>query len=358
MSVVVDLSQLRAEQILFGYSPGQEALHSLHVLLDAKHHPLHIAWSLETRRRIGPELRAEIEQFEFLLGNRLPILWDVRRHPGMRTFHEEIDELRRRDPCGFRLMLFGFLGTAAADLDSAFDEAVRVAPGVEPVLRQAMADPTSAQERFADMLQTYWEVALADRWPSIEERFSRDIERRGHLLFRRGIAAGLADLSPEIRVDGSLRLLIQRPREQADQIVLQAQDRLFLAPSFFTWPHSFIHLSSPNTLISYPVLEQQQEGRPPVPPERLLQILRAAGEMTRLQILQLVNTRPRSTTELAGLLRLSEAAVSKHLRQMQEAGLVVAERQSYYVFYRMAEEPLRELTAGLADLLGQGQESD
>lgn len=59
--------------------------------------------------------------------------------------------------------------------------------------------------------------------------------------------------------------------------------------------------------------------------------------------------------ELAGLLRLSEAAVSKHLKLLQEAGLVVPERDSYYVLYRVVREPLAAMARGLNAILS-GQE--
>ncbi|MFF5212187.1 ArsR/SmtB family transcription factor [Streptosporangium sp. NPDC000396] len=69
--------------------------------------------------------------------------------------------------------------------------------------------------------------------------------------------------------------------------------------------------------------------------EGLAPRLRAAAHPTRLQILQLLAGHPRSTRELAGLIGLTEAAISKHLKPLAEAGWVEPERHSYYVYYRL-----------------------
>src|SRR5262249_37745115 len=95
----------------------------------------------------------------------------------------------------------------------------------------------------------------------------------------------------------------------------------------------------------------QAEGSAPVPPERLLKLLRTAGDTTRLQILQLLSQRSRSTRELASILNLSEARISKHVKMLQGAGFLKAERSSYYVLYQSVRDPLAEITRGLGAIL-------
>lgn len=109
----------------------------------------------------------------------------------------------------------------------------------------------------------------------------------------------------------------------------------------------------PNPLITYPLMQQQQEAHTPVPPERLLQLLKATGDMTRLQILQLIAKKPRSTRELAGMIGIAEATVSKHLKQLHEAQLVTTRRESHYVFYELLPGGLEELSQGVANMIRQ-----
>jgi DNA-binding transcriptional ArsR family regulator len=69
-------------------------------------------------------------------------------------------------------------------------------------------------------------------------------------------------------------------------------------------------------------------------------VLRALADDTRLQVLRLIAERPRSTQELAPLVGLSEAALSKHLRHLAEAGVLQAQRTGYYVLYHLEPEQI------------------
>lgn len=313
MAVTMRFGKLPVENVAFAYSPGQEVLHSLHVLADSRSHPLHIPWVVRVRKQLSPLLKAEFEHFEELFGNRLPVLWDVRESRSLRTFEQDLVELR---DCG-------------RDHEYPFD-----------------------LQRFCRFLEGFWNACLAEQWEEIEAMFAADIERRGRLLLRRGLAGALQEIAPDARVDAATATCVIS-RSFTEELVLTETDHLTLTPTYFAWPHMFIHPHRPHPMMAYPVLDHQLEGRAPVPPDRLLKLLRAAGDMSRLQILQLVGARPRTTGELAGLIGISEAAVSKHLKQLQEAGLVAAERQSYYVFYRAVREPVRELYRGLDAMLSE-----
>lgn len=343
MAITIRFGALPAANVAFAYSPGQEALHSLHVLADSRSHPLHVTWVMNARRQLTPALKAELERFSFLFDhNQLPVLWDVRSSPAIRSFADDLAELRRSSPTEFVAML----RTSAADWDA---EATLRADAAA-VTAEAEQAPERVLERFCDLLEGYWAACLAPRWAEIEAAFVSDIEQRGRRLLRKGTAGALEALSPDIRVDSAGQTCTVA-RKVNLEVTLTEADSLTLIPTYFAWPHMFVSTTRPDILMAYPVLEQHAEGRTPVPPERLLTLLRAAGDMSRLQILQLVGGRPRSTGELAGLIGISEAAVSKHLKQLQAAGLVTAERQSYYVFYRAATEPVAEISRGLSALL-------
>jgi DNA-binding transcriptional ArsR family regulator len=131
-------------------------------------------------------------------------------------------------------------------------------------------------------------------------------------------------------------------------------------PSHFVWPELTAVAQQdrrdgqerPTVLLVYALAEMQREGRAPVPPEYLLKLLRSAGDPTRLQVLQLLARHPRSTRELAGLIGLTEAAISKHLKLLQDAGWVTPERRSYYVYYRLVRASLADLSQALEHMLG------
>lgn len=61
--------------------------------------------------------------------------------------------------------------------------------------------------------------------------------------------------------------------------------------------------------------------------------LAALSDATRLHILDLLAVRRLSTREFAGMLGISESGASRHLSILCSAGLVSAERDSYFVLY-------------------------
>ncbi len=342
-----------------GFSPAQEALHSLHVLFAPKDHPLHIPWVIRIRERMSPVLKGWADSYRFLAQGKLPVFWDVREGAEIRTFEEEVERFRRTGLHEFRLTLLSFaLGRTCSPAEQEEPllqlEALRTLEGRSPegvpVLAELLTDPQRSHQRFADFLQAYWDHALADDWPRIQELFLQDIEHRARSMVRRGAMGALTDLAPNARLDHTARSLMITSRSEVE-VALGPGDRLCLMPTYFSWPTLLINAVSSPYLITYPVFEHRKEGRPPVPPEQLLKMLRAAGDMTRVQILQLIAQQPRSTTELAKIIGISEAAVNKHLKQLQEAGLVAAERRSYYVFYHLVRQALREMAQNLESTL-------
>ncbi len=74
----------------------------------------------------------------------------------------------------------------------------------------------------------------------------------------------------------------------------------------------------------------------------------ALAEPHRRQILDLLRDGERSVTELVGHVRLTQPGVSKHLRVLREAGLVVARPHGRERRYALRPEPLAEVDAWLA----------
>ena len=65
-------------------------------------------------------------------------------------------------------------------------------------------------------------------------------------------------------------------------------------------------------------------------------VLRAAGEPTRLRILALLSREELAVLELCRVLDQSQPRVSRHLKLLAEAGLVERFPDGAWVFYRLA----------------------
>src|SRR4030095_2446507 len=70
--------------------------------------------------------------------------------------------------------------------------------------------------------------------------------------------------------------------------------------------------------------------------KQAVDVLRAAGEPTRLRILALLEREELAVLELCRVLDQSQPRVSRHLKLLAEAGLVERFPDGAWVFYRLA----------------------
>lgn len=72
-------------------------------------------------------------------------------------------------------------------------------------------------------------------------------------------------------------------------------------------------------------------------------IFHALADPTRREILDLLRTTERSAGEVAERFPVSRPAVSRHLRVLRQAGLVVQRKEAQSRVYRLAPDGLREV---------------
>jgi DNA-binding transcriptional ArsR family regulator len=70
---------------------------------------------------------------------------------------------------------------------------------------------------------------------------------------------------------------------------------------------------------------------------------RALGEHSRLRIVETLRQGPASVGDLGSLLDIRQPQVSKHLRVLNEAGIVVVEPVARHRIYRLEEEPFEQI---------------
>ena len=75
----------------------------------------------------------------------------------------------------------------------------------------------------------------------------------------------------------------------------------------------------------------------------MTEVFEVLAEPNRRRILECLRERERPVNDLVDLLRVSQPAVSKHLRVLREAGLVEARVDAQRRLYRLRAGPLREV---------------
>jgi DNA-binding transcriptional ArsR family regulator len=85
-----------------------------------------------------------------------------------------------------------------------------------------------------------------------------------------------------------------------------------------------------------------------------VQVLKTLSDETRFELVKLLLTHDFCVGALAQHLKLSEAAISQHLKLLREAGLVKGEKRGYWTHYVVEKNRLNELAEllrGLTSLL-------
>ena len=85
---------------------------------------------------------------------------------------------------------------------------------------------------------------------------------------------------------------------------------------------------------------------------RLLPVLDALADETRLSILELLRLREMYAQELAQSLGVSQSAISRHVRQLEEAGLIRVRRDGTMKYYSLDAGRGRATLASLKELIG------
>lgn len=90
----------------------------------------------------------------------------------------------------------------------------------------------------------------------------------------------------------------------------------------------------------------------------LLTILRAAGDPTRLRLLLLLQQAELTVSEMVQIVGQSQPRVSRHLKLLCDAGLLLRFKEGSWVFYRAAEKGLgAEFAREVARLAGEGEQA-
>ncbi|WP_261130325.1 metalloregulator ArsR/SmtB family transcription factor [Bacillus sp. Marseille-Q3570] len=72
--------------------------------------------------------------------------------------------------------------------------------------------------------------------------------------------------------------------------------------------------------------------------EKAAQVLKLLGDKTRLTIISLVNEQECCVCEFVEILKMSQPAISQHLRKLRDAGLVKEQRKGQWIFYSINKE--------------------
>ena len=368
MAVTFELpSERPLDLVSFAWSPLFEAILSLKAVQQPKREPMHLPWARRCRdlpESLIEEMRALSPAFRHMI----PGIFEVGYLGDSPDFFDELAAFRALDEqtVSWELSLgLGGLGcgwslerTADHVLEPTYRkdvQAVADAAGLGEFAHAVLEDPAGVRDRFAEMLERYWVEAFADEWERIRPMIDADVSDGARALVTRGMGGLVDELLPEGTWNEETNELVVEKKSQATCNVAERGGMLFV-PSVYGWPNVWIELAPPWPVnVMFPARTLREPDVIHASDHEVADGLRALGDETRLQITRLVAEQPRSTKELAELLRLSDSAVSRHLRILAGAGVVEGERDGYFVLYRLLPDRIGQLGGALRRTLGLRQ---
>ncbi|MFJ8312731.1 MULTISPECIES: DUF5937 family protein [unclassified Streptomyces] len=311
---VDDLADMR-----FACSPLLETATSLWALKRPDKYALHLPWVRRTREALrSPGVPDTGLLRELAVGGSgwIPDFITPRPDSPLPDVADELRRVRATPPA-----------KALADVRAAY--ASRPLP---PRLAQLADDPRQLRDAIADVVEAYWELAIAPHWSRMRAVLEADMVHRARLLARDGAAALLTSLDPSATWrDGRLTLFVHRDLHLAATVDGRG---FWLVPTLFA-QHAISPLGPEEApVISYPARGTGTlwETRPPRPAGALASLV---GRPKAALLLSLAG--PASTTELARRLGVTASAVSHHLSVLHQTGLVSRARAGRVVLYARTE---------------------
>jgi DNA-binding transcriptional ArsR family regulator len=344
------------ERVCFTYSARLEAVFSLHVLVEPQRHPLHHAW-IRRMRGLPVVLRRELASCSFAFGSAPPSLGTALPDPmaclpagAFESFEEGLAAMRGLPE---ETVVAGLVDVLAIGDQTC-------SPQTRAALALAHDDPLAFMERLCVLLEDYWDAAFAHEWVRLEPHLAESVVEAGRLMRSGGLYEFIDTLGPRVRarresqrVDLELSCAPQWGSAQdSPDLDVPVSETFTFVPTVFSWPHIWYGIDTAWPLgMTYHVPLIEDFALPRVPPADVVRILRACGDDVRLRALRWIAERPRSTQELAPLVGITEPALSKHLVQLRDAGVLEPRRDGRYVLYHLRRDRLERLADSLLGFL-------
>jgi DNA-binding transcriptional ArsR family regulator len=358
--IILRFPESANELVSFTASPLLEATHSWHVITDPGHHALHLPWVRQCRS-MPADIRRGLHELSFVVRGWIPEFLEAPAGGLYGRFDEQLDRIASL-PTGLiagelaqkLIDTTRWLGPQVLasdhDLGEARAELAARSPDAAVLLDDVLDRPQCYLERIVETLRAYWHAGFEQEWHRLEPLLHDEITEAAHRIARHDVLATMRGLIPSVRIDRAARTVsLDMPHDHDVSVIDRAG--ITLAPSHYAWPHVRISCDEPWPLqITYPIapLAPRQWRRPDA--EELVEPLRALAAEVRLQMISLIGDAPRSTQELSGLVGLSPATVSRHLKLMLDAGILTSQRSGYYMLYQLVPRRLRELGTALMTL--------
>ncbi|MFN8594252.1 MAG: metalloregulator ArsR/SmtB family transcription factor [Thermomicrobiales bacterium] len=321
-------------------------------------------WLIDTRRRLSDELRQDLDLLHGFSGRLLyypeePVMRFGPLDPN--RANADIDDLiafmEGLAPSEYLTMVLHALERVHADLEIRWrspEDVQEWQRALAPALTTArlddvlrlITDPEELKRRTIRLYRGVWEAGVRDSRPE-GIRLLHIAARRGAELSGRGFAEAYAALTGQRVPD-----VIERPPASITRVVFCPSLHLGQFVSYIAYgPDLIVYFPAPQLLdrcCGHHNAEHADSGASsPTPQADLLEAARALADPTRLRMIDLLLEDELYAQEIVGRLGVAQSAVSRHLAQLERAGLVTVSARRGSKFYTVNPERLDAVAEAL-----------
>ncbi len=224
--------------------------------------------------------------------------------------------------------------------------------GGEEVLRLVF-DSDQLKRRTIRLIKGVWDVAYETEYERLRPRME-EAGRVARAFAGKGLTTAFGELTGN-RVPSTLAAGLNK----AARVTFVPSMHLGTFMSFVIYPPDvIIFFSAENVLLgggdfATPAVDVAANGHSPEAPVKeldghaLLESLRALGDANRLRIMDLLGSGELYAQEIVGRLGIAQSAVSRHLSQLERAGLVVVNPRGGMKYYAIDSECLEAVAGAL-----------
>ncbi|WP_238322830.1 ArsR/SmtB family transcription factor [Gorillibacterium massiliense] len=318
-------------------SPFHELICSLHVLYRPEHHPNRLQWAQELREKLPQPLKEAVNRIGNLSDGWTPLLdyTDFRGEPV--PCLEGIEGLKKLPDAELAYFLLNGKWPLSAIITKLEKRGKASGNGADTDLLE-LDHFQEARQLLFTTLETYERDYFRREWEYIEPWLNASAMHFQEMAAVNPEKA-LNTLHPRLRAENGA---LSAQKASTYYFPYERMQHVYVFPSTFIFPHLLISWTETALClplsVDTPWLPFSEE-----PPKDLLNQLKALGDETRLRLMKLLWTGPHCTKQLAPVLGISEAAVSKQLKLLNEAGFTRAERKGSYIFYSANKEAMDHL---------------
>lgn len=337
---VIEKPGVTSELVRFQTSTIYELIISLRTLLKSD---AHLEFIAAARAALSPDFGAELEAvYEPFMGGALFFELAV-DYPDQHDVPGFLAYVRSMEPMLFMFYVVGRVvppeevAAMSQEPETFRARLAEVIPNCkycETPLEQILADVPAFQARLVDLWQWYWQDFFSGYVDTIYPHWARALENKRTVLVRSGEegllehVTGKAELPPPLPADQPVTDIVFVP--------------LYLLPSpvylFYGYGNVTILFDSERTEDRRAEIQRDKD--------RALTIFKALADSSRLDILRVVAHYEGRVhgKAIAEKLNLSPSAVSRHLNQLKDAGLIVEESQdNRTITYRLQVDVIKAL---------------